>query len=224
MTRVRGQATLLAAAVAVVLLLGATALGVAVADDALRSADRQPLERHAARTLAERLVTADATTHRDRVLLANRTRNLTAADLEALAPAVEGRDVRVRLGNETLVAAPTAGGTTVRRAVRVGDTERGAARTNLTERRTLTVPPGVERVRLYVATGENTTAPTVLADGRPVLHADSGVEGTSVIRVSRHGPTHLRIRVSTANVTGRARIDYVRLRTRPAVLEVTVDG
>lgn len=227
MTRPRGQATLLAAAVAVVLLVGTTALGVALADDALRSADRRPLERHAARTLVDRLATADATTHRDGVVRADRMTNLTAADLAALAPATEGRDVRVRLGNETLVAAPDAGrGTTVRRVVRVGRRERGEARTALARDRNLTVPAGVERVRVYVTTGNNTTATTVLADGRPVLHAAAGVTGTSVVRVSRHDPTRLRVRLRTArgDPTGRVRIDYVRVRTRPAVLEVTVDA
>lgn len=224
MTR-RGQATLLAAAVAVVVLVGVTGLGVALADDALRGADRQPLERHAARALADRLVTADATTYRDGVVRADRVTNLTAADAAALAPAVEGRTVRVRLGDETPVATTAAGrGTTVRRVVRVGRAERGVNRTTLARDRNLTVPPGVERVRLYVATGNNTTATTVFADGRPVLHAGDGVEGTSVVRISRHDPTHLRIETATDEATGRARATYVRVRTRPAVLEVTVDG
>lgn len=224
MTRARGQATLLAAAVAVVILVGVTVLGVALADDALRSADRRPLERHAARSLADRLVTADATTHHDGVVRADRMRNLTADDLAALAPAVEDRNVRVRLGNVTLVGTDVVDGTTVRRVARVGRTERGVERVRLSRRRSLTVPPGVARVRFYVATGNNTTATTVLADGRPVLHADDGVEGTSVVAVSRHDPTRLRVRTATGNATGRVRVEYVRVRTEPAVLEVTVDA
>ncbi|MFB6304714.1 MAG: hypothetical protein ABEH47_06075 [Haloferacaceae archaeon] len=220
----RGQATLLAAAVAVILLVGTTAIGVALADDALRGADRRPLERHAARTVADRLVTANETTYRDGVVRSDRMANLTAADLTALSPAAAGRAVRVRLGDETLVSAPAAGsGTTVSRVVRVGRTEREAAQVDLARRRNLTVPPGVERARVYVATGNNTTATTVLADGRPVLHADGGVDGTSVVRVSRHDPTRLRVRTD-GNVTGRVRIEYVRVRTDPAVLEVTVSG
>lgn len=225
----RGQATLLATAVAVVLLVGATALGVAVADEALRDADRSPLERRAATTLAERLTTANVTTHRDGVVRSGRIRNLTAADIGRLAPPTVGRDVRVRIGGEVVVeTGSVAGGTTVRRAVRAGREQEVRRRIDLRGSRNTTVPAGVGRVRVHVTTGENTTVPTVLADRRPVLHAGSGVEGTATVAVSRHDPTRLRFVVETAipngTVTGRARITYVRVDDRPAVLEVTVDG
>lgn len=226
---VRAQATLLATAVAVILLVGATALGVALADGALRDADRQPLERRAAATLTDRLTTANATSHRDGVLRRDRVRNLTAADLERLAPPVVGRDVRVRIGDTTVVTSPgAAGGATVRRAVRVGRERDGRRRLDLGAGRNLTVPAGVERVRIHVTTGENTTVPTVRADGRPVLHADDGVEGDATVDVARHDPTRLRFDAKTATgngtVRGRARVTYVRVDAEPVVLEVTVDG
>lgn len=229
MRRGRGQATLLATAVAVVLLVGATTLGVALADDALRDADREPLERRAAVTLADRLTTANATSYRDGVVRADRIRNLTTADLERLAPPVAGRDVRIRIDGETVVTGPdAAGGTTVRRAVRVGRERHGRRRIDLGGRRTLTVPAGVDRVRIYLVTGANTSVPTVLADRRPLLHADDGVEGTARVDVARYDPTRLRFVTETAtandSVRGRARVEYVRIDTDPVVLEVTVDG
>lgn len=225
----RGQATLLATAVAVIILVGATALGVALADGALRDADRRPLDRRAATTLAGRLTTANATSHRDGVLRADRVRNLTATDLDRLAPPVAGRDVRVRLDGEPVVADPdAAGGMTVRRAVRVGRERRQRQRIDLREGRNLTVPAGVERVRVHVVTGQNTTATTVRADGRPVLHAGGGIGGSATVHVARYDPTRLRFVVETetaaGTVTGRVQLAYVRVVSRSAVLEVTVDG
>lgn len=217
----RAQATLVAAAVAVILLVGATAMGVALADEALANADRQPLERRAARTLADRLLTADATTHRDGVLRADRVANLTVDDLERLSPPVAGRGVRVRIGNATPVDR-TAAGTTVRRTARVGRAKTAERRLALADGRSLTVPAGVERVRIHVGTANNTTVRTVLADGRPVLHAGGGIEGSTVVRVARHDPT--RFRFLGNGTVGRARVDYVRVTTRPVVVEVTVDG
>lgn len=227
--RARGQATLLATAVAVILLVGATTLGVALADGALRDADRQPLERRAATTLADRLTTANETSHRDGVLRRDRVRDLTTDDLERLSPPVVGRDVRVRVDDRTVVATPDAGGgTTVRRAVRIGREKERHGRVDLEAGRNLTVPARVERVRVGVSTGENTTVPTVYADGRPVLHATGGVEGETTVGVARHDPTRLRFEVQTAarsgTVEGRARVTYVRVDHRPAVLEVTVGG
>ncbi|MFB6281950.1 MAG: hypothetical protein ABEH40_08025 [Haloferacaceae archaeon] len=227
--RTRGQATLLATAVAVVVLVGATALGVAMADGALGDADRRPLERRAATTLAERLTTANATTHRDGVVDPARVRNLTGADLERIAPPVRGRDARVAIDGRTAVTTGGVGAdTTVRRAVRVGRASDVRRRIDLDARRNLTVPAGVGRVRVHVTTGENTTVPTVRADGRPVLHAGSGVEGRATVALGRHDPTRLRFAVETelrnGTVTARARVSYVRVTTRPAVLEVTVDG
>ncbi|MFB6080358.1 MAG: hypothetical protein ABEJ81_05115 [Haloferacaceae archaeon] len=227
MNRHRGQGTLLATAVAVVLLVGATTLGVAMADGALHDADRRPLDRRAAATLAERLSTANATSYRDGVVRSDRVRNLTAADLGRLAPPVVGRDVRVRLDGKTVVASPdAAGGTTVRRAVRVGRPRHERRQADLGRRRNLTVPAGVGRVRIYVASDENTTVTTVLADDRPVLHAAAGVEGTAVVGLARYDPTRLQFVVETTgngNVSGRVRIEYRRIDARPAVLEVTVD-
>jgi hypothetical protein len=227
--RRRGQATLLATAVAVIVLVGATALGVALADGALRDADRNPMERRAATTLADRLTTANATSHRDGVVRADRVQNLTAADLERLAPPVAARDVRVRIDGETVVESPdAAGGTTVRRAVRVGREQRAEQQVDLQADHNLTVPAGVEQVRVHVTTGENTTVPTVRADGRPVLHALDGVEGGTTVPVAAADPTRLRFAAETetesGTVRGQARVTYVRVDAEPAVLEVTVDG
>lgn len=226
MTR-RGQANLLSVAVAVVVLTTVTGLGVAVADDALRGADREPVERRAATTISDRLVAGDApTTVRRGVLRANVTRNLTATRVAELAPPAETHDVRIRLGNRTLVREGGAEtGTTVRRAVRIARPVRVDRTYNLNAVRDATVPPGAGRVTVYLRTGPNTTVRTVRADGRVVLHAPTGIEGTATVAVSPHAPTTFRFVTngSGTNATGRFELTHTRFRTDTATLAVTVD-
>ncbi|MFC4358646.1 hypothetical protein ACFO0N_11915 [Halobium salinum] len=194
-TATRAQTNLVALVVALVTLASTTGVALALADGALDGADREPLERRAAGTLAERLVAADApTTDRPNVLNRSRLRSLTAADLDALAPAVRNRSVRVRLGDRTLVSRgdPTAGATT-RRFVLVAE-RRPTTRT--LDRRVhdaLTLPRRTPRVRLAVDSGPNTTVRTVRANGRVVLHNPSGLDGATTVDLSRYETTTLAV-------------------------------
>jgi hypothetical protein len=215
----RAQSNLLSVAVAVVLLVTATGLSVAVADDALVRADRDPLARHAAAATADRLVaTGSPTTRRANVLRGARVANLTAANVDALAPPARGSPLAVRLDGRTLVARGSPAGPTVRRHVRVARTER-VTETYEAGGTRVVVPAGVDRVDVRVRSGPNTTLSTVRADGRPVLHDPDGLAGAATVRLSPRGPTTLR--ASTAgNAT--VRVAYDRVRTRPATLEVRV--
>ena len=217
----RGQASLVAVAVGVVLVVAAAGLGVTLADGALRGADREPIERRAAAGLADRIASADATSRRPGLLRAG-IRNLTATEADALAPAVRDRPIRVRLdGRIVFERGRLAGATTVRRVVGVARPAATERSVELADRPTIELPPGVGRVRVYVRAGNNTTVTALLADGRPVLHADGGIEGTAVVRLDRRGRTELRVRTD-GSTRGVLRVNYVRLGREPAVLEVSV--
>jgi hypothetical protein len=219
MSGARAQSNLLSVAVAVVVLVAATGLAVAVADDALVRADREPVARHAATATADRLVAnASPTTRRANVLRGARVQNLTAADVDALAPPARGYPLVVRLDGRTLVARGSPGGPRVRRHVRVDRTERVAATYEANGTR-ITVPGGVDRVDLRLRSGPNTTLTTVRADGRVVLHDPGGLAGAATVRLSSRGPTTLRA-PTDGNAT--VRVAYDRVRTRPATLEVRV--
>ncbi|MFC7172959.1 hypothetical protein ACFQL0_05555 [Haloplanus litoreus] len=83
----RGQTNLIALAVALVLLTGATVVGVTLADSALAGADRDPVERHAATAVADRLTAADSRiTVRANALNATAVDALNASRLSDLAP------------------------------------------------------------------------------------------------------------------------------------------
>jgi hypothetical protein len=217
----RGQASLVAVAVGVVLVVAAAGLGVTLADEALRSADREPVERRAATGLVDRIASANATSRRPGLLRAG-VRNLTAAEVDALAPAVRNRPVRVRLDGRTVLERGRLGGaTTVRRVVGVARPTAAERSIELADRTNLTLPPGVGRVRVYVRAGNNTTVTALFADGRPVLHADGGIEGTAVVRLDRRGRTDLRVGID-GPARGVLRVNYVRVEREPATLEVSV--
>lgn len=80
----RGQANLLVLAVALVVLTAVAGIGVALADGALESGQRDAMERRAATSLASQLVSADSsTTVRENVLAADTVDRLTADDLNS---------------------------------------------------------------------------------------------------------------------------------------------
>lgn len=216
MTGSRGQSNLLSVAVAVVLLVASTGLAVAVADDALARADREPLARHAAAATADRLVAAGSpVARRENTLRGPRTANLTAADVDALAPPARDRALVVRLDGRTLVERGQPTGPTVRRSVRVARPTRVVETYGANATR-IVVPPGVDRVRVRVRPGPNATARTLRADGRVVLHDPGGLDGTATVRLSPRDRTVLRPPAANATV----RVAYDRRPTEAATLEV----
>jgi hypothetical protein len=201
-----------------VLLVTATGLAVAVADGALRRADRDPVARHAAAATAERLVAPPSqTTRRANVLRGSRVRNLTPRDVGRLSPPVRGRPVAVSLDGRTVVARGDPAGPAVRRGVWVATTERVVRRADAGE--AVVVPGGVARADVTVRAGPNATVRTLRADGRPVLRDPAGLAGRATVRLSPLGPTTLR---TTAGANATLRVAYDRARTRPATLEVRV--
>lgn len=221
----RAQANLPALAVAIVLVTAATVTAVGVADDAIRARDGQPIERHVAAAVADRLVAGDAPTTLRRGVLANETvQSLNASTLTRLAPVLAGRDVRVRLDGETVVERGSPrGGQTVSRVVRVGTSENVTRTLNLSRTSRLTLSARTSRVTLAVQPGPNTSVRTVRVNGRVVRHDPDGVDGLETVTVSRRTPATLSVSV-TGNATGYVDVRYAAVGTEDAVLEVTVDA
>lgn len=117
--KTRGQASLLALVVSLVVLTTVVGLALAVIDGAYRSEEREPAERRIASSLAERLVSEEAGhTTRTNVMNETEIRTLAEQPLEQTYPFTKETEFRIRSGNETIVeqGEPT-GGTTVRRLV-----------------------------------------------------------------------------------------------------------
>lgn len=219
----RGQANLIALGVALLALTTAAGVGLALADAALSGADRQPLDRAAAEGATDRLVAADApTTRRANVLNESAIESLTMAQLERMAPAVEGRAVRVRLDGERLFERATPEqGVTIRRVVLIAS-ETSVTRTlDLEESATTTLPRRTERVRLSIAPDQNTTVVTVRADDRVVLHDPSGLDGAVTVAISRYETTTISFEMRGQG-DGTVAMTYYPIQERKAVLEVSV--
>jgi len=215
----RGQANLPALAVALLVVTAATGVALAVDDGAFAAAEREPDERRAAVAVADRLVAADAAhARRANVLAAARLDDLTAERIETVAPVAEGRSFRVRLGDRTLVERGTAaGGTTVRRIVLV---ERRQAVAVPVRNATVTLPRRSPRATVELEPAAEVT--TLLADGRVVLHNESGLVGRFTVALSRYETTTLSVRGTGTVNPSTARLIYYPAVTRKAELVVTV--
>ncbi|MFB6308787.1 MAG: hypothetical protein ABEH35_05600 [Haloarculaceae archaeon] len=221
----RGQTSLPALAVALLLVVTATGLAFVFAEGVIASGDRQPRERRAAVALSERLVSPDsALTERANVLDGTRVDALDASTLRSRHPVVDGYDVAIRL-NGTRIASlgSPSGGTTIRRIVLV---ERVTTRTlepAFDGRTAATLPRRVETVRLAITPPAGTTIWRVRANNRTVLSNTSGLVGTFDVRLSRYETTTLYFSASGPLDGDTVDIEYSPTRTRKATLAVTVD-
>lgn len=221
----RGQANLIAVGIALLAVTTAAGLGLALADAALAGADRQPLDRAAAEGAADRLVAADApTTRRANVLDRGVIRSLNVSRLETMAPAVEDRDVHVRLDGRQLFERGTPeGGVTIRRIVLVAEKAEATRTIDLREGESVTLPRRTKQVQLAIDPGANTTVTTVRVDGRVVLHNPAGLDGTVTVPGSRYETTTLSFE-TRGDGDGSVAVTYYPIQTSKAVLEVSVDA
>ena len=225
----RGQANLVAVAVALVLVTSVLGTSVVVAESVLVSAteQRDTSDRYAATTLAARLL-ADSPPTYPRGVVENRT-TLTAAEVESLAPAVSDAAVHVELDGRTLFERGDAtAGETVRRGVVVTTPERRARSIDLSGTETTTLTGRTTAVELTLRPGPNTTVRTVRVNGRVVLHNDSGLSGTTTVRTSVRRPTELQFETETsrpeAGPRGRVDVAYTAFGGESTTLVVSVDG
>lgn len=220
----RAQANLPAVAVALLLLTATTGLAVTLADSAFASADRDPADRRVAASLADRMVAADSPfTRRANVIDVDAVSPLPEPRLDARFPVVEGRAVRIRLGDRTLVERGSPdGGTTVRRVVLVAEAQSVTIRPRLTGN-TTTLPRRTDRVRVHVDPPGATTVTTVRANDRVVLHDTSGLSGTYDVDVSRFETVRLTFETDGPLPPNSVEVTYFPTRTTKATLAVTVD-
>lgn len=213
----RAQANLLVVAVALVVLTAVTGTAVAMAEGALLTAERDSAERATTVGTADRLVAADApVTRRANVLDRGAVRNLSAADLEALVPALTGRAIRVQIGDRTVVERgdPT-GGTTVRRLGLLATTGEWSGSVDAGDGETLTIPRRTDRITV----GVSGTVTTVRVDDRVVLHDPDGLDGKTEVTVSRYDTLNV-----TAAGDGEVLVEAKPETTEKALIVVTVDA
>lgn len=216
----RGQTNLPVLAIALVVLTAVTGMTVVMAEGAYLSAERDASERGIAVAAADRFVAGDAShTSRANVLDAAAIEEFTPADLAGLAPATADTDVRIRVGEETILERgdPDAG-TTVRRIALVAEptTWRG---TTTTATDGLTVPHRTGAVRLNVIEGH---VHTVRVGDRVVAHDPDGIDRAGEplrVETSRHEP----VRLSADGDGGSVAVESVREETESVVVAVTVD-
>ena len=219
----RGQTNLVVLGVALVLVTTVAGVSLAVADGALAGADRAPLDRRAAVSVADRLVAADTPlTTRGNVLNRSSARSLTASEVDRLAPSARGRPLRVRLDDRTLVERgdPTEG-VTIRRVVLVSNRTAERRSVALADAEGVTLPRRTPRATIRIAPNATTTVETVRANGRVVLHNRSGLSGTYAVTTSRFETTRFTF-VAGEDPGGTVTVGYYPARTTKAVLEVTV--
>lgn len=222
----RAQTSMPGLGVAFLLLTAAVFVGLVAAEGSLGSTDRAALDRQAAVGLSERL-TADRAplTTRPNVLNASRLGSLDAATLRSTYGLAPDAAVRVELGDRTLAAAgDSREGRTVRRVVLVETRQRRSLTPEFTGSRRVTLPRRTDRVLVTLAPPPGTTVSEVRANGRVVLREPSGLDGTYDVAVSPYETTTLRFEATGAFDRGSVRVVYFPERTRPAELEVTVDG
>ncbi|MEZ3116165.1 hypothetical protein RYH80_09585 [Halobaculum sp. MBLA0147] len=216
----RGQANLLALAVAFVIVVSLVGVTLATADAAVTTAERSPDRRGAAATLGDRLVTAGAGhTRRRNVLRASALGRLSVASVERLVPAIAERDFVVRLGDRRLVSrGDPAQGVTVHRVVLVSRTTPRTRTVSATGG--VTLPRRTGRLRFGFA---NASVETVRVDDRVVAHDPTGLEGATTVSVSRRQTLRVTFDSSSSAVTGgTVAVTSYPTRTYKATLEVTV--
>lgn len=218
---IRGQTTLPAVAIALVVLTAVTTMSIAMADSAISRADRTPEERRVAAAVADRLVAADGPlAERANVLNDSQVAAFDRSELETAAPAVTDHDVEVRLDDEVIATSGDPdGGTTMRRLVLRSQTTSG---TLDPDGRHVTVPRRATAATITLSPASGVR--TVRANDRVVLHNDGGLDGTFEVSLSRYETTTLRFQTAGRLSEDAVSIDYEAPQTTKATLSVTVDA
>lgn len=233
----RGQANLLAVAVALVLLTSVLGASLAVAESVLvgATAERDAADRHAASTLAARFVTDAPASYPPNVIP---NQSVTADSVESLAPVVKDASWRIELGGRTLhERGDPSGGATVYRGVMVAIPQNHTETVDLATNDTLTLPHRTDSLALTIDPGPNTTVHTVRVNDRIVLHNETGLSGGVAVPTSRTRVTELTFETADSNTTtgnesapspqpgtsGRVDVSYTTIDAEPSTLVVIVD-
>ncbi|SFR90965.1 hypothetical protein SAMN05216559_0860 [Halomicrobium zhouii] len=222
----RAQTGLPALAIALLVLTVLTGLGLAIADGALASADRNADERRVASSLAERFVAAESPlTERANVLNATRLRRLDASGVERSFPVADGRSFRLRANGTTVATTDDVeDGTTFRRLVVAERQQTRTLRPDLRPNRAITLPRRTTKATVDLSPPANTTLTTVRANDRVLLRNTSGLSGRFEVALSRFETTRLRFEGAGSLPEGSVTITYRAPETTKTTLVVTVDG
>ena len=210
--------------IALLVLTGALVVGVSVAHSSLGASERPALEQRTAVGLSDRLIEGDApTTHRENVVNDSALQELSGSTLRQYGlPA--GADVRVKLGDSTVVSNGTVeSGTTIERIVLVENRDRKVIEPTFDRTNAVTLPRRTANATVIIE-ATNTTVRQVQANDRVVLDNSSGLNGTFEVSLSRRETITLQFDAAGALAEGDVRIVYYPTRTRKATLGVTVDG
>jgi hypothetical protein len=222
----RAQVELPTMGIAFVLLTAALVLGISVANDALTTAERPALEREAAVSLSDQLVSEGAPlTARANVVREPAIAGLNASVLSSRYGLADDSSATVQLDGETIATAgdPSAG-TTVERLVLVENRTRETLRPALENSLATTLPRRATNVTVEIATSRNATVRTVEANDETVLSNRSGLAGTFSLAISRLETTELWFDVAGPLDEVDIEIAYETGETRKATLAVTVDA
>lgn len=224
--RDRGQTGLPALAVALLVLTMVTGLGLALADGAIRSAERDPGERRVATSLAAGLVAPESPlTERANVLNESRLANFDADRLRGAFPVAASNAVSVALdGQQVASTGDPSRGTTIRRLVLVEERTTERLTPALGWQRRVTLPRRGYRATLTLSPPPGTNVTTVSASGRVALHDDDGLTGSYEIPLSRYETTTLRFVASGPLPPGSVVIEYDAIEAHKATLAVSADG
>jgi len=222
----RAQTGLPALAIALLVLTVLTGLGLAVADGALTSAERNADERRVATSLADRLVAAESPlTERANVLNATRLNRLDASGVERSFPVADGRNFRLRVNGSTVATTGgVGGGATFRRLVVVERQQTRTLQPDLGSTRAITLPRRTTKATVDVSPPPNTTVTTVRANDRVLLRNTSGLAGQFEVALSRFETTRFRFESTGSLPAGSVTITYAAPETTKTSLVVTVDG
>lgn len=222
----RGQASLPAFAIAVLVVTSTATLAILVADGAFGATDRQPIEGSHATGLAEAMVD-DTSPLTVRANVVNETSASTLdTELENWFPSTHGLDLTIRLGGDVLAEqGDPMDGTTVRRLVLVAEPHPRTLEPALTSSdQAITLPRRASAVDLTLAPPTGTTVSTVRVNDRIVLHEPTGLAGTYSVSLSRFETTSIEFNASGPLPPGSVRLVYQPIATEKAILEVTVDA
>lgn len=222
----RGQATLVATALALVVLTATLAAGLALADRTFAAGTREPAARHAAVAAADRLVAPDSPyTTAANVLDREALSRADASELRAAFPVLAGRPFEIRVDGERLVGAgdPEPVRTVERLALaRTAAPVRLAPRFDRASGRSTTLPRRTRALRLRIDPPAGTTVHRVQVDDRVVLANVSGLTGTFDLRVPATETVTLSLDATGPLPRGSVGLTYRPLTTTKVRLTVVV--
>ncbi|GAA0309471.1 DUF7263 family protein [Halarchaeum salinum] len=220
----RGQASLLALGVALLLVTGALGVALVATHGAFAGVDRDASDARLADSIATRAVAADgpfSDRGRANVLRESSLRNLSAADLEAAFPAARGHAVRIALDGEVLVATGDASmGAASRRIVLVATEETRSYGPRFGNDTRFALGERASALDVTIEPPNGTRVTTVRVGGRVVLHDPRGLAGAYHVRVSAYRPASVAVDADSPLPAGSVGLVAHTEATRTGVLEV----